>query len=439
LSVEWLTLPVTETAPCGPDLEQTADPAFLEYYFAAEAALPERYLLPRVFDPTSIDIRRENGLIEGLLKRSRDLRLLTLLARFEILAGRTKGFADALEGIVALLDLWPEAAHPALPGRASARRAALDTLASTPWVVMPIQYLPLNGMAEVTLRRHQVATGAATARDGEEGLSAAQILDLLRSPGNRAKAAATQADLSRAAAALTRIAALCAAMPTKPMQLDFARPLAAIAEAQALIEAGDPSMPAWVADATAPAAPPGAEAPAEPGAAAPETLLRAPSVAQASAAPPITSAAQVKVVLAALERHLARTEPSSAALLLVTQARLLVGKSLVEALETLLPAEAAKAVIDFGPATGFALPMERLKALAAEARPTETDAEALTPPPPPTLQTRADLAAQMRAIEAWYRANEPTSPIPLLLTRARTSLDKDFEAIVTELLSGRQK
>jgi len=437
LSVEWLTLPVTETAPCGPDLEQTADPAFLEYYFAAEAALPERYLLPRVFDPTSIDIRRENGLIEGLLKRSRDLRLLTLLARFEILAGRTKGFADALEGIVALLDLWPEAAHPALPGRASARRAALDTLASTPWVVMPIQYLPLNGMAEVTLRRHQVATGAATAREGEEGLSAAQILDLLRSPGNRAKAAATQADLSRAAAALTRIATLCAAMPTKPMQLDFARPLAAIAEAQALIETGDPSMPAWVADATAPA---GTETAApEPGAAAPETLLRAPSVAQASAAPPITSAEQVKVVLAALERHLARTEPSSAALLLVTQARLLVGKSLVEALETLLPAEAAKAVIDFGPATGFALPMERLKALAAEARPTETDAEALTPPPPPTLQTRADLAAQMRAIEAWYRANEPTSPIPLLLTRARTSLDKDFEAIVTELLSGRQK
>lgn len=438
MAIDWLSEPVSEAAPCGADLETAADPAFVEYYFAAEAALPERYLLPRVFDPASIDIRRETATIEALLKRSRDLRLVSLLARFEILAGRPKGFADALEAMVTLLTTWPEAAHPALPGRAAARRAALDALASTPWVVMPIQYLPLNGMTEVTLRRHQVASGQATAREGEEGLNAGQILDLLRSPGNRAKAAATQADLSRAAAALTRIASLCAAAPVKPMTLDFNRPLAAIAEAQALIASADPTMPAWtgVAAAESSAADPAAETAA---AGPAETVLRAPTVAQAGAAAEIASAAQVRVVLGALERHLARTEPSSAALLLVTQARLLLGKSLVEALETLLPGDAAKAVIDFGPATGFALPMERLRALAAESRPAEPEAEALTPPPPPVLRERADMAAQMRAIEAWYRRNEPTSPIPVLLSRARASLDRDFEALVAELLPNRPK
>ncbi|PTV95975.1 type VI secretion system protein ImpA [Rhodobacter aestuarii] len=434
--MDWLTDPISDEAPCGPDLEKTGDAEFIEYYFAAESELPERYLMPQVFDPASIDYRKESTKIEALLKRSRDLRLLSLLARFAILSGRVKEFAQALESMVALLETWPEAAHPALPARGSARRVALDCLSSTPWVVMPIQYLPLNGMAEVTLRRHQVATGEASARDGEETSTAAQIMDMLRSPGNSAKAAATQEALSRAAAALTKIADICTKIPAKQMQLDFARPLAAIAQAQELIASADPTLAVWAGDAAAP------ETEAEPAstetaAGAPEVILRAPSVSGASSAPAIESMAQVKVVLSALEAHLARTEPSSVALLLVTQARLLIGKSLVEALETLLPAEASKATVDFGPASGFSLSMDRLKALASET--TETaETDTLSPPQAPSLRNRADIAAQMRAVEAWYRTNEPTSPIPLLLTRARNSLDKDFEALVTELLSKRE-
>lgn len=440
MALEWIIDPVSDEAPCGPDLEQTGDPAFLAYYFSAEAGLPERYLLPRVFDPASVDLRRETTAITGLLKRSRDLRLLTLLARFEILAGRPKGFAEALEAIVALLEARPEAAHPALPKGAAQRRTALDNLCSTPWVVMPLQYLPLNGQAEVTLRRYQVANGQASPREGEENLNTAQILDMLRSAGTRAKAASTQAELSRAAEALTRIVELCAANPVKPVSLDLSRPLGVIAEAQALIELADGSLPGWSAARRVAAEPEAAPAPE---AAAAETVidtpLRAPAVAQVGAAPELPNAAAVKVTLAAVERYLALTEPSSATLLLVTQARLLVGKSLVEALETLLPGEAAKAVVDFGPTTGFALPMDKLKLLAAEARPAMAEDSALTPPQPPVLRERADVAAQLRAVESWYRRNEPASPIPLLLTRARTYLDKDFEAILSELLPAKAK
>ena len=437
MALEWIIDPVSDEAPCGADLEQSGDPEFLAYYFSAEAGLPERYLLPRVFDPASVDIRRETTAITGLLKRSRDLRLLTLLARFEILAGRPKGFAEALEAIVALLEARPEAAHPALPKGSAQRRTALDNLASTPWVVMPLQYLPLNGQTEVTLRRYQVANGQASPREGEENLNAAQILDMLRSPGTRAKAASTQAELGRAAEALTRIAELCAANPVKPVQLDFSRPLGTIAEAQALIALADGSLPAWSAEARKPteAEPAQDEAPVV----LAESPLRAPPVAQAGGAAEITSPAAVKVTLAAVERYLAQTEPSSATLLLVTQARLLVGKTLVEALETLLPGEAAKAVVDFGPTTGFALSMDKLKMLAAEARPAMGEESALSPPQPPVLRERADVAAQLRAVESWYRRNEPASPIPLLLTRARTYLDKDFEAILSELLPSKAK
>ena len=439
MALEWIIEPVSDEVPCGPDLEQTGDPAFLAYYFSAEAGLPERYLLPRVFDPASVDIRGETAAITGLLKRSRDLRLLTLLARFEILAGRTKGFAEALEAIVALLEARPEAAHPALPKGSAQRRTALDNLSSTPWVVMPLQYLPLNGQTEVTLRRYQVANGQASPRDGEENLNPAQILDMLRSPGTRAKAASTQAELGRAAEALTRIAELCAANPVKPVTLDFSRPLGAIAEAQALIELADGSLTRWSAEKRKEAEPDAPEPVAEGAVVLTESPFRAPSVAQAGAAAEITSPAAVKVTLAAVERYLAQTEPSSATLLLVTQARLLVGKTLVEALETLLPGEAAKAVVDFGPTTGFALSMDKLKLLAAEARPAMGEESALSPPQPPLLRERADVAAQLRAVEAWYRKHEPASPIPLLLTRARTYLDKDFEAILSELLPAKAK
>ena len=53
---------------------------------------------------------------------------------------------------------------------------------------------------------------------------------------------------------------------------------------------------------------------------------------------------------------------------------------------------------------------------------------------PPRISTRAEVAAWMRAVEIWYRQNEPTSPIPLLLVRGRSWLDKDFESILAELL-----
>jgi len=123
--------------------------------------------------------------------------------------------------------------------------------------------------------------------------------------------------------------------------------------------------------------------------------------------------------------------------LLVTQARQLVGRPLVEALEALLPADASKAVIDLGSATGFRLTMDRMKALTGagyDASITGPGLAARPDPLPPRIASRSELAAHMRAVELWYRQNEPASPIPLLLSRGRNWLDKDFESILAELL-----
>ena len=50
------------------------------------------------------------------------------------------------------------------------------------------------------------------------------------------------------------------------------------------------------------------------------------------------------------------------------------------------------------------------------------------------LTSRQQVAAQLRAVEDFYAAREPASPIPILLARARAFMDKGFQAIVAELL-----
>jgi type VI secretion system protein ImpA len=49
------------------------------------------------------------------------------------------------------------------------------------------------------------------------------------------------------------------------------------------------------------------------------------------------------------------------------------------------------------------------------------------------IRTRDDAARAMDAIADFFRSNEPSSPIPLLLARAKRLVDKDFLAVLQEL------
>ncbi len=308
-------------------------------------------MLPTVFDPTTIRIREEESRVLPLLRRSRDIRLLALLARFQILAGKARGFAESVEAIARLLQARTESAIPTTQNGNRARYDALETLANTTWVVMPLRYLPLTGNPEVTLRRYHVATGKAAPRAEEEDLSAAQILEQLRSPATRAVTEAIYGDVTRAAAALTDIADICSSLNRA---IDYSSTLDVLEDIQALIRQALPDLQAKVTPAA------GSEAPAHSPA---SHVQRPPGASEVPAAAELSSSAEVRATLAAAETYLARHEPSSAALLLVTQARQLVGRPLVEALEALLPTAAAKAAIDFGPSVGFRLSMDRMKAL----------------------------------------------------------------------------
>ena len=449
MSFDWLAEPVSEEAPCGPDLEATDDSAFVDYYFEAESRMPERYFVPgikgpddeftpgTVFDPKSIAHADEKKTITALLKRSRDVRLVSLLARMMILAGRLPDFADAVEGLAILLEAHPAEAHPQ---NASDRRGSIDELGNSSMVVLPLQYVNLAGAGEVSLRRYTVATGGAEPRKGEVGLNSGAMLSELAAPGNRQAVEAAHAALSKAAEALTRIKSACLRLDN-PFTPSLSETLAVIAEIQGLINNGRSDLKPWSADGAAaaadvPAAPDAdAEAPppAAPGADAPAAQPAAarPAPVAATSVPNRAAALQI---LNTVEAYLATHEPASPALLLVTQSRLLVGRPLVEAIETLMPEQANQTKITFGSGSGFVLYMDRLKMLAGEgAGQAETATEA-DPGPRPDIPDRNHVAPLINAVEDYFRVREPASPIPVLLFKARTYLDKDFTAIVADLL-----
>lgn len=451
---EWLQEPVTEAEPCGPDLEQTDDPDFLDYYFEAESRLPERYFTPgvpnllggsedQIFDPRSVQLRREGEQITLLLQRSRDLRLLGLLARFQILAARPAEFAETLEAVADLLALRGDQLHPQIHVSTSERRGALDALVEQTTVIMPLVHLPFLSNADITYRSYLVAAGSVEPRDSEAENTAttSDIVATLRNAANVAPLTALHHALSRAAQAYSRIVALSRSHTTHAFTPDFSAAFAAIADLQGLIAEAVPALAPWsAADAAEPAAAPFAEVVED--AAAEDGLAPQPAPLPQTGGIHIANHAQARAVIVAAETYLAQNEPSSLSLLLVTQARLLVGKSLVEAIELLRPHEAERASVNLGRGLGFSLDMSRLRQLAQAvpqgagtgAVEAGSDSHSLGETKSVAIADRSQLASNLRGVEEFYIRSEPASPVPVLLGSARTMLTKTFDAILSELL-----
>lgn len=441
MALDNLLEPVSEAEPCGPDLERSDDGDFLEYYFEAESRLPERYFVPgspedgredRLFDPRSVDLGAERTAIAALLARSRDLRLVSLLARFQILAGKLPDFVSSLEDMAALLGQWPDDLHPRVDRGAADRRAAIEAINSQPAVVMPLLHLQLLPGDNVTLRRHMVATGKAAPRLSEQDLPGSDVLAPLRADAGQRALAAVNDQLSRAADALFRIHRLAQSHPEARFSPELGAVRAAIADMQAMIAAARPELRPWTEAAMPdlPAAAPDPQALATP---APPPSSSSPASVPAGTGPVIPDRATAAAALDAAQLWLARNEPSSPALLLVEQARLLVGAPLVEAIEVLMPDRAGGAILNIGHGSGFSLPMDRLKSLTKSGL--DGAARGDDPPMPlPPIATRAGVIGHLTGVEAYFSAHEPASPIPLLLLKARDMLGKRFDAIMAELL-----
>ncbi len=435
MRLEDLLKPVSPDAPCGEDLLSADDPDFIDYYFNVEDRLPTSYfnvVRGTLFDPKSIDQKAETAQIDALLKRSRDLRLLALEAKFQALAGRFKGFAEALLGVAGLLKAYPEDVHPTDPVD---RRNAIEELNSLATITAPLEYTPLltdKRHGDVLYRVFATGTGKIAPREGETPGDSGGVLSALGSSENVAAVDALYAQITALLDALNTIDAVCQSGPGRfTPTLDRIRGRLTdvrdmILQARSDLAGSTEAGPNEDGDGT----PDSDGAAGEPGKAGAMSF----TVSATPAGLPDHRAAWR--MLGTVETYFARREPSSVALILVMQARKLVGRPLVEAMDTLLETTSAYAVLNLGD-NNMMMTMSRMRDLVAYApfeptdqweTPLEGDEEM------PEIVSRDHAAATLKLIEDYFRVREPASPITILLFKARNMLTKDFNAIVRELL-----
>ncbi len=438
--------PLSDDLPCGPDLNASFDPAYEEYYFGAVGRLPGFYMQPgverpdgsrspdRLFDPKDVDHRAETREIDALLDRTRDLRLLSLQAQWDALAGNRSALRDTVEAMATLLETLPDAVHPSLEDGPAERRDAINDLNQTVTVVQPLMFMGLTGTTEVTLRKIRVAKGENAPLEHEAEIELKPLLDALTNPGNKKQVEDAHQDFTTIRSAASRIKSACTTHPTSPFQPNFEQLFAVLDDILDVLTTARPDL----ATSAAPEPAPAETAAEKPDLQAPPALATARTANVEPLRTPVQIVSQLHArrVLESCEIYYRKNEPSSAALLLVTQARLLIGKPLVEALQALLPSQASAAVVDFGAPTGFLLGADRLAELSGALPDTSDAATELPqdPGPDPKIASAAQAAQALQSVEVYFRQTERSSPVPVLLKRAQSYLDMDFQSLIEELI-----
>lgn len=443
LDVASLLEPVSASEPCGPDLDLEGDPQFLQAVSRIEGLMPASFFTrdeagrQQVFDRARIDFAAETKTVAGLLERSRDLRLLTLFTRLSALNRDLPGLASGLAATAALLETrWADVHPRGEDGDFSLRSAVLQAFDDMPTVVLPLQHVPLaesRRFGQVSFRSVLIADGEAAAPEGGEPIDRATIErsladgDLADLRANRVSVGTivdaagtiyatmvTGASFEEAAR-LERLTALAGRIASLLDRVLSARDPGAGAPSS---EAADTSLAPEHAGSTAPA---GGTAPGD---------FSIATMTHASAA------------LTAVARYLVAFEPSSLAELLVRQSQSLVGKSFLDVLRTLVPNHAEDARIAIGPDRVFELSFGQLTTVQDLPLPEDEGAGVVLDEPTSepvgsatfVVNSRRQATDLIGRVAGFYRAAEPSSPIPLLLDRAASSIERDFLSILKDVL-----
>lgn len=432
--------PVSADAPCGPDLLLEDDDDYIEYYFEALDRVPMRFILNQetgeVFDRRSIDIKKETAEIGKLLERSRDFRLLCLEAQFQALAGKVVGFSECLQIMAALLEKYWHDVNPRIEdGDATERRNAMELLNELGQVVMPLEHAPLiedRRAGRISYRDYQVASGEKEARANETVPDAGSILTAMKSADNAAEVDRLWAALNAARESIAAMSNICKTADSAAFAPRFdnledvlGRMIRFFAEARPDLGGGEAAPEGGAESGEIAIGEDGAPMPAPAGLAA----ASGPPVAVG----PIPNHATARAALEAVEAYFAAIEPSAPALLLIRQAQDLIGKPLTEALDVLLPTMASNALVDFGSEEGFMMNVDRLRQLAAYELPGGASPIDTGPAEPVECHNREQAAALISAVEGFFRQTEPSSPVPILLFKAKTYLNRDFSSILSDL------
>ncbi|CCE07409.1 conserved hypothetical protein [Bradyrhizobium sp. STM 3843] len=424
LDVVSLTQPIAADDPCGPDLDAIGDVQYLNFFAGAESLLPMSYFEVvnangerGRFDPKTIDFAGQFAAARPLLARTRDLRLNLLLAKFSILNRDLDGFLGCLKATNVLLREQWEAVHPrAEDGDYALRAVTVEAIDVFPTVINPLQFLPLienRRYGSLNYRAYQIAKGEIPA--GNADVDGPDLATIERIVG--------ETDLDTLKAASARCSAVAAEIADLKSiwheKLNSGQPIS-LDRLSGVVS----GMAAWLAGLVIARDPTAAPAPAEDA---------APVDAQApvDAAGALTSPAQASAALAAAGDYFARMEPSNPALLLVRQAQEMVGKSFIEVMRMLVPSHVENAAINIGRDKVFDLPIERMAELAT---PLSATAASDTQDIVFSVENRMQALGLLAKVAAFFRAAEPSSPIPLLVDRARDLAQRDFLSLLNDVL-----
>jgi type VI secretion system protein ImpA len=410
-AVAELCVPLSETDPCGPDLDQSGDAEYLNFFAQTEGMLPSAFFSAedgKPFDRASVDLPRQIEAIAPLWERSRDLRLLVIRARLTILNRDLAGFAVSMAAIAEWLEQFGDDVHPrAADGDLGARVAVLGSL-ELPTVVFPLQYVPLcegRRIGAVAYRSWMIASGEVQPRAGEQKHPSAMLTDALADAPAEVLAA-TRNHVTMLKTSLARIRNI---FTMQGISLGLENLPALVDKIQLLV---DPQ--AALSEETAVAA--------------------EDDIAPAGDAP--ASLADAQQALAAIAEYYSRSEPSSPTLPLVRQAHQLIGKSFFEVMSILVPTQIDKAAFQIGADQFFELPVGKLsKPPEAEPAPEESPSSARPGGSPQyRVTSRPQAIALLEQVQRFFRHSEPSSPVPMLCDRARALAERDFMAVLKEVL-----
>jgi type VI secretion system protein ImpA len=181
-ALQSLLLPISDEAPCGPDLEYDADFMALERAATAKA---ERAIGDEVKAAEEPDWDRVKGLAEGLLGRSKDLRVAVHLSTAWLRVGGLAGLASGLGLVRAMLENYWDGVHPMLDAEddddPTARVNAIVPLGDPLGVLTYLRTTPFAQSPRIgrfSLRDLRIASGTLKIGDNPNGEGLPSMADI---------------------------------------------------------------------------------------------------------------------------------------------------------------------------------------------------------------------------------------------------------------------
>lgn len=319
IDVEALLAPVTESSPCGDDLEY--DAAFQALEEAARGK-PEQQYGDTLIPAQEPDWRAMQSQALALAERTRDLRVAVMLLRGATRVDGVAGFVPAVQLLHGLLERHWGGVYPLLDAAdnddPTMRLNALAPLADVAGVLADLRAAtigpPRNGL---TARSIELALGKSEARPGETTMNEASAVQALADA--EAGSPGLMAGFGEAHEAVTGIQAILDARAGAANGPDL-RPLRVLTQglAQAAAAARGGSLDDVPGAASTPA-----------GTATAMTVHSAPGT--------IASRDDAIKALDRVCEWLERSEPSNPAPLLIRRAQRLMSKSFIDIIRDLAP------------------------------------------------------------------------------------------------------